>query len=121
MAGLLAAAWTAGSFAAATGARSTPPPKHLSALTGTWLGKYSGAFSGMFKLTWTQTGSKLRGSIKLSTPAGTYPIGGSVAGHKLNFGAVGVGATYTGSVSGKSMSGTYSSPKGGGKWSAHKR
>jgi hypothetical protein len=29
-------------------------------------------------------------------------------------------ATYTGSVSGKSMSGNWSSPPGGGTWSAHK-
>ena len=30
------------------------------------------------------------------------------------------GATYTGSVSGKSMSGSYKTGQGGGKWSAHK-
>jgi hypothetical protein len=28
--------------------------------------------------------------------------------------------TYTGSVSGSSMSGHYTTPKGGGSWSAHK-
>jgi hypothetical protein len=43
-----------------------------------------------------------------------------VHGGAITFGAVGAGAKYTGSVSGSSMSGTYSSPKGGGSWSAHK-
>jgi hypothetical protein len=43
-----------------------------------------------------------------------------VHGSAINFGAVGAGATYTGKVSGKSMSGNYESPKGGGTWSAHK-
>jgi hypothetical protein len=39
----------------------------------------------------------------------------------IKFGAVGVGATYTGTASGTSMSGSYKSPQGGGKWSAHKK
>ena len=37
-------------------------------LAGKWSGKYSGAYSGTFTLRWTQTGSKLRGSIALSNP-----------------------------------------------------
>jgi hypothetical protein len=36
------------------------------------------------------------------------------------FGAVAAGTTYTGAVSGKSMSGSYKTPQGGGKWSALK-
>ena len=84
------------------------------------VGRYSGAFSGTFTLGWTQSGSILRGSITLSSPHGKYGIGGSVKGNAINFGAVGVGATYTGSVSGKSMSGSYKSPQGGGRWSARK-
>jgi hypothetical protein len=89
-------------------------------LAGKWSGQYSGAFSGTFKLHWTQSGSSLSGSITLSNPSGTYSIKGSVHGSKIAFGAVGAGATYTGSVSGKSMSGRYNSPNGGGRWSAHK-
>ena len=89
-------------------------------LAGTWSGKYSGAYSGTFILRWTQTGSKLRGSIALSRPRGTYPITGSVNGTAITFGTVGVGTTYTGSVSGKSMSGHYKTARGGGTWSARK-
>jgi hypothetical protein len=43
-----------------------------------------------------------------------------VRGSAITFGAVGAGATYTGSVNGTSMSGRYKSPQGGGAWSAHK-
>jgi hypothetical protein len=91
-----------------------------SSLAGTWSGKYSGAYSGTFRLHWTQSGSTLSGSIALSHPKGTYHISGSVHRGAITFGAVGAGATYTGSVSGKSMSGSYKTAKGVGKWSAHK-
>ena len=94
--------------------------KHRTSLAGTWSGRYNGAFTGTFTLHWTQTKSKLHGTIALSNPQGTYGINGSVNGSAISFGAVGAGATYTGSVSGKSMSGSYKSPRGGGKWSAHK-
>ena len=92
-----------------------------STLAGTWVGSYSGAFAGTFRFTWTQTGTKLRGSIHLSNPVGNYGISGFV-GRKgaIQFGVVGAGATYTGSVSGTSMSGSYKSPQGTGSWSAHK-
>ena len=100
---------------------SAAVPSTRSALAGTWSGKYSGAFSGTFTLRWTQSGSKLNGSITLSNPRGKYGITGSVLrGGGIRFGVVDVGATYTGSVSGKSMSGTYKSPQGGGSWSAKK-
>ncbi len=90
-------------------------------LAGTWAGKYSGTYSGTFTLQWRQAKSKLTGSIALSSPHGTFPITGSVNGSSITFGAVGAGATYTGSVSGKSMSGKYKSGGGGGgTWSAHK-
>jgi hypothetical protein len=89
-------------------------------LAGTWSGSYGGAFAGTFTLHWTQAGSRLSGSIVLSNPHGKYGITGSVRGTAIKFGAVGAGATYTGSVSGKSMSGKYRSPQGGGTWSAHK-
>jgi hypothetical protein len=102
---------------AAAASAATPSGVRLG---GTWSGTYSGAFSGRFTLHWTQTGSRLSGSITLSRPSGTYGIGGSVRGSAIRFGAVGAGATYTGSVSGTSMSGSYRSPQGGGTWAAHK-
>ena len=89
-------------------------------LAGTWSGKYSGAYSGRFTLRWTQSGSRLIGSITLSNPSGRYGISGSVHGSAITFGAVAAGATYTGSVSGTSMSGRYRTAKGVGSWSAHK-
>ena len=89
-------------------------------LAGKWSGSYSGAFSGTFTLKWRQSGSKLTGSIRLSKPHGTYSCTGRVHNGHITFGAVGAGATYKGSVSGSSMSGTYKTPKGGGSWSAHK-
>jgi hypothetical protein len=101
---------------AATSRRHAARPS----LAGTWSGKYSGAFTGTFTLRWKKTGSTLSGSIRLSNPSGTYGIRGSVHGGKISFGAVGVGATYTGTWSGKSMSGRYRSPQGGGSWSARK-
>ena len=106
----------AGGTALAAGGATSP----RSALGGTWSGHYSGAFSGTFTIHWTQTGSRLHGTITLSKPHGTYGITGSVHGGAIQFGAVGVGATYTGSVSGKSMSGHYTTPQGGGPWGAHK-
>jgi hypothetical protein len=105
---------------AAIAAVSTSKPSKHPSLAGTWKGQYSGAFSGTFTLHWTQKKSALTGSITLSNPSGKYAIGGSVTGSHIKFGAVGVGATYTGTVSGKSMKGTYKSPQGGGSWSAHK-
>ena len=42
-------------------------------------------------------------------------------GSSIQFGTVGSSAiTYTGTVSGNSMSGSYQTPGGGGSWSAHK-
>jgi hypothetical protein len=91
-------------------------------LGGSWAGTYSGAVSGKFTLTWTQTNGRLRGVIKLSQPSGRYGITGSVTRGKIKFGAVKVGAIYSGSVSasGLKMSGTWTSGPGGGTWSAHK-
>jgi hypothetical protein len=93
-------------------------------LSGSWSGQYSGTpWSGTFTLTWTQTGSSLNGSLKVSDPAGdVYQITGSVAGSSIQFGAVGA-VSYTGSVSGNSMSGNWTVPERsgyGGSWSASK-
>jgi hypothetical protein len=89
-------------------------------LGGKWTGQYDGAVSGHFTIHWKQTGSRLHGHITLSRPSGTYSIGGSVRRGKIKFGAVSVGAKYKGTVHGTSMSGTWTSPQGGGSWSATK-
>jgi hypothetical protein len=90
-------------------------------VAGKWKGRYSGAFSGHFTIRWTQKGRRLTGTIALSQPKGKYGIDGSVRhGGKLKFGAVAVGAKYKGTLHGKKMSGTWTSPQGGGSWSAHK-
>jgi hypothetical protein len=104
---------------AVAGSSSALAPHHLSALSGGWSGSYHGTFSGTFTLHWKQRGSLLNGSITLK-PGGTAPITGKVRGTKITFGAVAVGVTYTGSVSGTSMSGRYKTPSGSGSWSAHK-
>jgi hypothetical protein len=112
----------AGSSPVATAAtHHHPKPKQkASSLAGTWSGQYGGAFSGTFTLHWTQSSSTLSGTIKLSYPNGSYSCTGSVHDGAITFGVVGAGATYTGAVSGTSMSGSYKTPKGGGSWSAHK-
>ena len=115
--------WVAALLAIAAASSSKHDSKrkpHSTRLAGTWSGKYNGAFSGTFRLHWKQSGKRLSGSIALSNPRGTYGISGSVHGRAIKFGALGAGATYTGAVSGKSMSGSYKSPQGGGTWSAHK-
>ena len=117
---VLPSLWIAALLALCSGSAAIAAVGSSRSLAGTWSGKYSGAFSGTFTLHWKESGSKLSGSIKLSRPRGTYPITGTVHGNAIKFGAVGAGATYTGSVSGKSMSGRYKTPRGGGPWSAHK-
>jgi hypothetical protein len=89
-------------------------------LAGKWTGHYGGAVSGNFTIHWKKTGSLLHGHITLSNPNGTYGISGSVSSGKIKFGAVSVGAKYKGHVRGTSMSGTWTSPQGGGSWSATK-
>jgi hypothetical protein len=116
IAGLLA---LAGSGTALASLSSALAPDRLSSLSGGWSGSYHGTFSGTFKLHWKQTGSQLSGTITLK-PGGMAPITGKVRGSKITFGAVAVGVTYTGTVSGKSMSGHYKTPSGGGTWSARK-
>ena len=101
--------------------KPTHKPVHkISTLAGTWLGKYSGGYSGTFTIKWKQVGTRLIGTIHLSSPSGTYGITGSVHNGAISFGAVDVGATYTGTVSGTSMSGTYKAAPQGGSWSAKK-
>lgn len=107
-------------------ATTTPAPASTkkssgSDLSGAWSGHYSGSFNGTFKLNWKQSGSKLAGTINLSSAGNNVPLHGSVNGSSIRFGTVGSEAvTYTGSVSGNSMSGSYKTPQGGGSWSANK-
>ena len=90
-------------------------------LTGRWNGTFSGTFNGTFKLTWRETSSNLHGVIHLD-PGGTSTINGTVSGNSIRFGTVGSSAvTYTGTVSGDRMSGTWkvnAGPGGSGTWSA---
>ena len=117
---VLAAICCAAASAAVSSSQAPALKGRRPTLGGTWSGSYHGAFSGTFTLRWTKTGSRLSGTIALSNPRGRYGISGSVRGSVLTFGAVGAGATYTGTGSGKSMSGRFKTPKGGGSWSAHK-
>jgi hypothetical protein len=111
---LLTLACCSATFAAASTHTAT------SGLAGKWKGHYGGAVSGHFTIHWKQTGSRLQGRITLSNPNGTYGISGSVKDGKIKFGAVSVGAKYKGTVRGTSMSGTWTSARGGGNWSASK-
>jgi hypothetical protein len=110
-------------FSCATAAFAAPSTS--TGIAGVWSGRYSGAVSGTFTLRWSLVRSKLRGTIVLSNPRGTYGISGSVARNKINFGAVKVGAVYTGHVFGSKMTGTWKSRSRsgaviGGSWSAVK-
>lgn len=92
-------------------------------LSGTWSGKYSGDYHGTFTLTWQQSGSKLSGTIELPSLGGSLPVNGTLEGDTISFGTVGSQEiTYSGSVSGSSMSGTWQlgGGAGGGSWSASK-
>jgi hypothetical protein len=115
-----AAASTAATQVTTTASTSTQTTASDSGLSGKWKGTYSGTYSGTFVLNWNQSGSKLNGRIHLST-AGTVPVNGTVDGSSIKFGTVGGSAVhYTGSVSGDSMSGSYTTAGGDGNWTAHK-
>jgi hypothetical protein len=120
IAAILALACCGTALAATSAHHKQHKPK--AKLAGKWTGTYSGAVSGHFTIHWTQKGRRLSGTIKLSKPSGKYAIDGSVRPHKrLKFGAVSVGATYKGTWNGSTgMSGTWTSPQGGGSWSATK-
>jgi hypothetical protein len=104
-----------------TASASASKVRAADSLSGTWSGKYGGAYHGTFTLHWTQSGSRLSGTIKLSNSSSKPRVTGTVHGSTIRFGTVGSAAiTYSGSVSGKSMSGSYHTQGGGGSWSAHK-
>jgi hypothetical protein len=92
-------------------------------LAGAWHGQYGGAYKGTFVLHWHQSGSHLGGRIHISDPASTLAIHGQVAAGAIKFGTVGsYRITYSGTVSGNSMSGSWQIQGAGqgGNWSATK-
>src|SRR4029077_13617091 len=90
-------------------------------LSGTWSGEYSGDSEGTFTLTWQQAGSDVSGSITISEVGVHINISGRLNGNQISFGTVGsLAVTYSGTVSGTSMSGTYKAPTGTGTWNATK-
>ncbi len=114
---------TTATHSAASAALATSAPAAASgALSGKWNGQYGGSYQGTFVLHWLQAGSKLNGHINLSNPTSTLPIHGTVNGGNIRFGTVGSYAiTYTGTVAGNSMSGTYKvGSVQGGNWRASK-
>ena len=126
----MAPGWSSPSWASARLANTTHSahhPTHRSTVAGTWSGTYTGTFAGTFKLTWTDTKSNLSGIIKISAFSNAAtPIHGTIKGASIQFGTVGSQAiTYSGSVSGNSMSGTWKLEANGhvggtGSWKASK-
>ncbi len=107
--------------ATATTTAATSAPASESGLSGQWQGQYGGAYNGTFVLHWQQSGSSLSGKITISSPESTLDVNGTLHGSSITFGTVGsLAITYTGTVSGSSMSGSYRTPGGGGSWSASK-
>jgi len=101
---------TPAATAVATTTTTTSTSASETGLSGQWKGEYSGAYTGTFVLHWQQSGSSLSGKIT-----------GTLHGSAITFGTVGsLAITYTGTVSGGSMSGSYQTPGGGGDWSASK-
>jgi hypothetical protein len=116
---------TPAATAPATSAPALATVAATAGLSGKWSGQYGGAYQGTFNLTWRQSGSTLSGHIRLSTPPSTLRINGTVKGSVIRFGTVGSTAiTYSGRVSGNSMSGSYqvhtANGSSGGPWSASK-
>ena len=60
------------------------------------------------------------GTSRSRTRRGRTTSAAACTNGKIKFGAVSVGAKYKGKVRGTSMSGTWTSPQGGGSWSATK-
>jgi hypothetical protein len=108
------------SAAATQAATPASSPTGAGSLAGSWSGQYSGSYSGTFSLTWTQSGSDLKGTIQISNPSNTMSINGTVNGDAIQFGTVGsMEITYSGTFSGSSMSGNYHvGGSAGGPWSA---
>jgi hypothetical protein len=108
--------------ASAPSTKAATAPKATGPLSGKWHGHYSGSYHGTFSLHWVQSGSHLHGRISVSQLGSNIPLNGTVHGNHITFGTVGsTRITYSGTVSGNSMSGTYQvNGAGGGPWSASK-
>jgi hypothetical protein len=111
-------------------ATATPSATGLGALSGAWMGTWANetpAAIGTFTLTWAQQGTLLVGAIGVtgSNCISAGNVTGNLDGNKISFGAVeGTKTiTYVGTVSGNTMTGTYSSECGPSKgtWTAVKR
>jgi hypothetical protein len=114
-------ATTTSAPAASAPATTTAKTTSESDLSGQWKGQYTGAYNGTFVLNWQQSASSLSGKITISAPLSTLKVNGTLHGSAITFGTVGsLAITYTGTVSGSSMSGKFSTPGGGGSWSATK-
>jgi hypothetical protein len=112
-----------GCLVALTAGCTSGKGKAPGSLSGTWSGRYRGAVTGTFQLSWQQAGSDLSGTITLSAQPGPEVLTGTVSGDTIYFGTVGSSQaiTYSGKVSGNSMSGTYKIDGApGGPWSATK-
>jgi hypothetical protein len=100
-------------------ATSTAPqaPPSLD-VSGTWAGLCAGPFNGFCAITWTQTAHALDGTFIASSPPDNLRISGNLTGSTISFGAGGV-ATFTGTVYGSTMSGSYTDIANGktGAWS----
>jgi hypothetical protein len=115
--------------ASSSGSPSPSPSTSSNSLTGTWTGTYQSTTTtsayGTFTIVFTQAGSQLNGTIDIKNSGciSTGTITGTVSGGTITFGAVKGAQTidYTGTVSGTTMSGTYSAPQcahGKGTWTA---
>jgi hypothetical protein len=73
-------------------------------LSGTWTGLCTGPFSDYCSVTWTRTGDAYDGTF--TSPRDTVHVSGNLNGSTIRFGDAGV-VTFTGTLSGSAMSGTY--------------
>ncbi|MGZ6544712.1 MAG: hypothetical protein ACXVEI_05320 [Actinomycetota bacterium] len=118
-AGTTGASGASGAATGATGSSPSAPPVTgggATALAGTWTGTWQNLSpapaSGTFVIKWTATGSDaLTGTIDVSGAGcvSNGKIAAALQGGKISFGVVQgqASVTYTGSVSGDTMSGTY--------------
>lgn len=111
------------SAASSTSVAASSSAPAAGSLSGKWAGSYSGSYTGTFTLNWTQSGSQLTGTIDLST-SGMTPLNGTVNNGHITFGTVGSTViTYSGTVSGNSMSGSWQiagGAGGSGSWNGHR-
>lgn len=114
-----------------TSVPATTPPAAAGRLAGTWAGTYVSqkvsTGKGGFTFVFTERGSELSGTLTLDAGCITKgTVSGKVNGDTIDFGAVkahgGSTVSFTGSVAGDTMQGTYRSAgscgKDSGTWTA---